>query len=77
MAHVSGVSDVQGLKSIGGVVMGQDGAFEVWLKATGPGGLIGDAFFRIPVDSDDYRMWLDHLSPIRPGESKLVPPFPG
>ena len=63
-------------ESIGTATMDKDGTVRLQLRATGAGGLVGDALLVYPRDHKDYRMILDHLGGLKPGERKPVPPFP-
>ncbi len=63
-------------ESIGTATMDKDGTVRLQLRATGAGGLVGDALLVYPRDHKDYRMILDHLGGLKPGERKVVPPFP-
>ena len=62
--------------SIGAATMRPDGTIELRLRATGPGGLVGDGFFTYPPSDPQYAEVLRHLGGLRPGESKSVPPWP-
>jgi hypothetical protein len=63
-------------ESIGTATMDKDGTVRLQLRATGAGGVVGDALLLYPRDHKDYRMILDHLGGLKPGERKPVPPFP-
>lgn len=63
-------------RPIGDAKMVDDGTIQVWLRAEGPGGLHGDSFLTISPTDDRYQQWLHHLGGLKPGESKLVPPWP-
>lgn len=60
--------------SIGSVTMEADGTLVLQLRAT-DGTSMGDALLRYPPDHPHYKEILDHVSPIRPGETKPVAPF--
>ena len=62
--------------SIGQATMRDDGTIVLDLRAEGPGGAVGDARLVYPPSHKDYKMILDHLGGIRPGENKPVAPFP-
>jgi hypothetical protein len=62
--------------SIGSATMLPDGTIVLQLRASGPGGTVGDGRFAYPPNHPDYAMVLRHLGGIRPGETKPVPPFP-
>jgi hypothetical protein len=51
-----------------------DGTIVMDLRATGPG--IGDTRVQYPPTSPHYAEVLHHLGGMRPGETKLVPPWP-
>lgn len=64
-------------KPIGDAKMNADGALHVWLRAEMPaGGGHGDSVMTISPGDKDYQKWLDHLGGMKPGDSKLVPPWP-
>ena len=52
-----------------------DGTIVLDLRAS-EGGNVGHGRFTYPPDHPQYAMILRHLGGLRPGESKLVPPFP-
>ena len=62
--------------SIGVATMEADGTIVLQLRATAPGGLIGDGLVRYPPGDKDYDAVLKHLGGLRPGETKPVPPWP-
>jgi hypothetical protein len=47
-----------------------------WLTVEGQGGMRGEGVFTYPPDHADYQMVLDHVSPIKPGETVPVKPWP-
>jgi hypothetical protein len=63
-------------RPIGLARMEDDGTLVLDLRAEGPGGLRGLAQIRCPPDDARYKGWVEHLGGIRPGEEKLVPPWP-
>jgi hypothetical protein len=63
-------------ESIGAATMKADGVLEIMLQATDGRGAVGDALLRLAPGDRDYQMWLAHLGGLKPGESKLVRPFP-
>lgn len=66
-------------RSIGVATMSPDGTLVLDLRAQsdgGPGGATGDARLVYSPDHPDYRRLLDHIGPLRPGESRPVPPWP-
>lgn len=62
-------------ESIGVATMQADGTLVLQLRATGPGGLRGDARFTYPTHHAEYRAVLEHIGPIEPGQQKPVPPW--
>lgn len=62
--------------AIGGATMGEDGTIHAWLHAYGPDGLNGESWPKIAPTDSQYQQWLDHLGGMKPGETKLVPPWP-
>ncbi len=60
---------------IGTARMEPDGTIVLDLTAR-EGGTVGHDRFRYPPGHPDYEMILRHLVGLRPGESKLVAPFP-
>jgi hypothetical protein len=63
-------------ESIGVATMEADGTIVLMLRATAPGGLLGEAQLRYPKGHEQYDAVLKHLGGLRPGESKPVPPWP-
>lgn len=62
--------------SIGSATMKPDGTIEMMLRAEGEGGIVGDALLIYPPSHPQYKEILTHLAPMKPGDSKPVPPFP-
>lgn len=62
--------------TIGVARMLDDGTIEMDLRATGPGGMIGDSRVSYAPDSPHYADILSHLGGLAPGEEKAVLPFP-
>jgi len=62
--------------SIGQATMNQDGTIVLQLRAEGDDGTVGDALFTYPPTHEDYKMILEHLGGLEPGQSKPVPPWP-
>ena len=62
--------------SIGVATMKPDGTIVLQLRAQGPGGAIGDGLLTYSPGHERYQEILNHLGGLKPGESKLVPPFP-
>jgi hypothetical protein len=63
-------------QSIGSATMDQDGTIVLLLRAEGPGHVRGDARLVYPPSHKDYRMVLDHIGGLKPGETRVVPPWP-
>jgi hypothetical protein len=53
-----------------------DGTIELSLRAEGPGGIVGHGRMTYAPSDKDYQMVLEHLGGLKPGETKLVPPWP-
>ena len=53
----------------------EDGTVLLQLRATGPGGILGDALLRYPPSDPNYATVRTHLPALRPGGSVPVPPF--
>ena len=62
-------------ESIGTATMEADGTLVLQLRAT-TGSTMGDALLRYAPSDPQYKAILDHVGPIKPGESKAVAPFP-
>ncbi len=62
-------------KPVGDAKMDQDGVIHAWLRADLPDGGHGDEFMRIHPEDESYQEWLKHIGGLRPGESKLIPPW--
>jgi hypothetical protein len=67
---------VVGAASIGTAWMERDGTIVLQLRAEGPGGVAGDALLHYSKNDPEYGRILRHLGGLKPGESKLVPPWP-
>ena len=61
--------------SIGTATMLEDGTVLLQLRATGPGGMVGDALLRYPPSDPNYAAVRAHLPALRPGGSVFVPHF--
>lgn len=61
--------------SIGEATMEKDGTIILTLRATGPGGAVGDGRLIYPPSHAEYQKILKHLGGLRPGEKKPVAPF--
>ena len=61
---------------IGQATMRPDGTLELKLRATGPGGMFGDALVTYAPSDENYQKVLQHLGGLKPGEVKPVLPFP-
>ena len=62
-------------ESIGVAIMKRDGTIILNLRAESPIGIQGDAIFEYKPDHPKYKMIIEHIGGIRPGEEKTVPPF--
>jgi len=62
--------------SIGTATMTPDGTIELRLRATGPGGMVGEGFLTYGPSDRQYAEILRHLGGMRPGETKSVQPWP-
>jgi hypothetical protein len=63
-------------RPIGSATMAADGTLVLDLVAEGPGGARGIARILRPPSHPRYAAWIEHLGGIRPGEEKVVPPWP-
>ncbi len=63
-------------KSIGSATMKKDGTIVLQLRATGQGGLVGDALFTYKKGHHRYDKIIERVGGLKPGESKPVPPWP-
>lgn len=70
------MGDTNPPSTIGSATMKADGTIELLLRAEASDGAFGDAMFTYPLGHADYRMVLDHVGGLEPGESKAVPPWP-
>lgn len=62
--------------SIGTATMAPDGTIELRLRATGPGGMVGEGFLTYAPSDPQYAEILRHLGGMKPGETKSVQPWP-
>ena len=67
------VADTEG---IGVATMMPDGTIVLRLRATGPGGMVGDGVLTYPPSDSHYAEILQHLGGMNPGETKSVRPWP-
>lgn len=63
-------------ESIGSARMLEDGTLVLDLRATDAAGRVGDARLYYPKSHRQYREVLEHLGPMKPGETRPVPPWP-
>ena len=63
-------------KSIGSATMKKDGTIVLQLRATGEGGLVGDALFTYKKGHHRYDKIIERVGGLEPGQSKPVPPWP-
>jgi hypothetical protein len=61
--------------SIGTAKMLPDGTIVMNLRATGPGGMVGEGQMKYAKDHPNYQEVLSHLGGMKPGEEKMVPPW--
>jgi hypothetical protein len=61
---------------IGSATMAADGTITLDLMARGDRGQVGEARFVYRPGDKDYQSILDHVGPLKPGESKPVRPWP-
>lgn len=62
--------------SIGVASMRNDGTIILQLRADGSKGERGEGYFEYPTSHPQYASILAHVGPLKPGESKLVAPWP-
>ena len=62
-------------RPVGTATMRDDGTIVLDLRAESAQGDIGMAQFEYPLSDPEYPAILDHLGGLKPGESKLVPPW--
>ena len=53
-----------------------DGTIHMRLRLTAPGGIVGEGEKDYAPDSPYYQGILEHLGGLKPGESKLMKPWP-
>jgi len=70
------VAEAEEGESIGVATMGPDGTIMLRLRATGPGGMVGEGLLTYPPGDPKYAEILRHLGGMRPGETKSVRPWP-
>lgn len=63
-------------ENVGSAYMRPDGTLEMSLRTETRDGTIGEAFLVIPPADPRYESMVAHLSGIKPGEGKTIPPFP-
>ncbi len=63
-------------ESIGTATMEADGTIVLHLFARGPGGMHGQGVLRYPVSDPKYKEILEHVGPLKPGETRSVRPWP-
>jgi hypothetical protein len=56
--------------------MENDGTIVLWLRAEAPGGIVGHSLLRYPPDHPEYQGILDHVGPLKPGDTISVRPWP-
>lgn len=60
---------------IGIANMTKDGTLMLKLRATSNDGAEGESLLIYSKEDDDYESIINHLGKIKPGETKLVPPW--
>ena len=63
-------------RSIGSATMKKDGTILLQLRATGEGGVVGDALFTYKKGHHRYQKIIERVGGLEPGQSKPVPPWP-
>ncbi len=63
-------------RPIGTASMSEDGTIHLDLRAEGAEGEHGMALFSYAPSHPEYQSVLRHLGGLKPGEEKLVPPWP-
>jgi hypothetical protein len=63
-------------RPIGSATMMPDGTLVLDLVAEGPEGEIGIARILRDASHPRYAAWIEHLGGMKPGEEKIVPPWP-
>jgi hypothetical protein len=63
-------------KSIGTAEMKQNGTIVLLLRPESDDGSVGNVIFAYSPDDNDYKKILKHLGGLKPGESKLIKPWP-
>ena len=64
------------LGSIGSAEMKTDRTIVLQLRAESSDGLIGDGYFVYPPRHPEYDRVLEHVGPLKPGQSAHVRPWP-
>ena len=62
--------------NVGSAYMQPDGTLEMRLRTETHDGTIGEAYLLIPPADPRYQSMVKHLSGIKPGEGRTIPPFP-
>ncbi len=76
VAQSEGDVTMQAEAPIGEATMKADRTIVLDLQAELPGGGYGHARLEYPPGHEQYREILDHVGPLAPGETRLVPPWP-
>jgi hypothetical protein len=69
-------NEVKRVEAIGVATMKPDRTIVLQLRATGPGGMVGDGIVEYPPTHANYAEVLQHLGGLEPGQEKPVPPWP-
>jgi hypothetical protein len=61
---------------IGVAEMKADGSIVMHLRAEGPGGIVGHSLLTYPPGHPQYLEILEHVGPMKPGDTAAVKPWP-
>jgi hypothetical protein len=61
-------------ESIGNATMREDRSLELMLRAEHDDGSIAEMLLVLPPDDEAYARTLERLGPMKPGDSRLLPP---
>jgi hypothetical protein len=75
-APTKGAAPMDDAASIGTATMKSDGTIVLQLRATDGTGRIGDAQLEYPPGHPQYQEVLRHVGGLKPGDEKIVPPWP-
>ncbi len=63
-------------QDVGVAQMQSDGTLHLHLRTVAKDGTIGEAMMIVPPKDPKYAGMVAHLSGIKPGQAKAIPPFP-